>query len=70
MKEKVKDALTRIRPKLSTADVQLVDVENGIVKLKLLLPSCAAPMSKSLLHETVEDLLMDELPEIKEIVVV
>ncbi|MDY6970275.1 MAG: NifU family protein [Spirochaetota bacterium] len=68
MKEKVQEALAKIRTKISNADVALVDVNDGIVKVKLLMSSCGAPMTFDLLHESVEDMLKAEIPEIKEVV--
>jgi len=69
MKEKVKAALDKIRPNLVGGNVILEDVTDFIVKLKLQLPSCGATMTRELLEETVEDLLLAELPEIKQVIV-
>ena len=67
MIERVKQALEKVRPYLSGADVALMDVKDGVVKIKLLLSSCGGTMSDDMLLEIVEDILMAELPEIKEV---
>ena len=70
MKERVQEALVKIRTMISNADVALVDVNDGIVKVELLMSSCGAPMTFDLLQESVEDLLKAEIPEIKEVIAV
>ncbi len=71
MKEKVEQALSKIRPMLQAdgGDVQLVEVTaDGIVKVKLTGACGSCPMSQMTLKNGIEKLLKKEIPEIKEVV--
>lgn len=72
MKEKVEAVLARIRPALQAdgGDVELVDVSEGVVKLKLTGACSGCPMSTMTLRMGIERALRAELPEIKEVVAV
>lgn len=67
MKEQVKKVLDKIRPSLQAdgGDVELVDVENGIVKVKLKGACAGCPMSQMTLKNGIERLLKKEIPEVK-----
>jgi Fe-S cluster biogenesis protein NfuA len=69
MKEQVKQVLDKIRPSLQAdgGDVELVDVENGIVKVKLKGACAGCPMSQMTLKNGIERLLQNEIPEIKSV---
>ena len=71
-KEKVEAVLARIRPALQAdgGDVELVDVSEGVVKLKLTGACSGCPMSTMTLRMGIERALRAELPEIKEVVAV
>lgn len=71
-KEKVEAVLARIRPALQAdgGDVELVDVSEGVVKLKLTGACSSCPMSTMTLRIGIERALRAELPEIKEVVAV
>lgn len=71
MKEKVQDAINRIRPNLQAdgGDVALVDVdENGVVKVKLLGACHGCPMSQMTLKMGIERYLQKEVPGVKQVV--
>jgi len=70
MKEKVTEVLKKIRPSLQAdgGDVELVDVEDGIVKVKLTGACAGCPMSQMTLKMGIERLLKQEIPEVKEVV--
>jgi Fe-S cluster biogenesis protein NfuA len=72
MKEKVEAALNKIRPALRAdgGDVELVDVQDGIVKVKLTGACGGCPMSQMTLKMGIERLLKKEVPDIKEVVAV
>jgi Fe-S cluster biogenesis protein NfuA len=72
MKEKVQEVLDKIRPLLQKdgGDIQLVDVVDGIVRVKLQGACGSCPMSAMTLKMGVERQLKQELPEIKEVVAV
>ena len=71
MKEKVQNALDKIRPNLQAdgGDVELVDVnDTGVVKVKLTGACRGCPMSQMTLKMGIEKFLKQEVPEIKEVV--
>ncbi len=72
MKEKVEAVLARIRPTLQAdgGDVELVDVSEGVVKLRLTGACSGCPMSTMTLRMGIERALRAEIPEIKEVVAV
>jgi len=69
MKEKVKKVLDRIRPSLQAegGDVELVDVADGVVKVRLQGACHGCPMSQLTLKNGIERLLKQEVPEVKEV---
>ena len=69
MKEQVQKVLEKIRPSLQAdgGDVELVDVENGIVKVKLKGACAGCPMSQMTLKNGIERLLKNEIPEVKSV---
>jgi Fe-S cluster biogenesis protein NfuA len=70
MKEKVEVVLNKIRPSLVAdgGNVELVDVEDGIVKVKLVGACAGCPMSQMTLKMGIEKLLKKEIPEVQEVV--
>ena len=72
MREKVEQALDKIRPSLQAdgGDVELVDVENGIVKVRLTGACGGCPMSQMTLKMGIERILKKEIPEVQEVVAV
>jgi len=69
MKEKVQAVMEKIRPMLQAdgGDVELVDVENGIVKVRLTGACKGCPMSQMTLKNGIERLLKKEIPEVKSV---
>ena len=72
MKEKVEAALALIRPALRAdgGDVELVDVEEGVVKLKLTGACASCPVATMTLKQGIERILKEQIPEVKEVVAV
>lgn len=72
MRDKVEKVLNQIRPALVAdgGNVELVDVNDGTVKLKLTGACAGCPMSAMTLKEGIERLLKQEIPEVKEVVAV
>ena len=66
MKEKIEMALADIRPSLQAdgGDVELVDVENGIVRVRLTGACSGCPMSQMTLKQGIETYIKKEVPEI------
>jgi Fe-S cluster biogenesis protein NfuA len=70
LKEKVEASLNKIRPALVAdgGDVELVDVKNGVVKVKLVGHCAGCPMSQMTLKNGIENMLKQEIPEVKQVV--
>lgn len=71
MKERVEEVLDQIRPMLQAdgGDVELVDVsENGVVSVKLTGACGSCPMSTMTLKMGIERNLMEQIPEVKEVI--
>ena len=66
MREKVETALESGRPALQAdgGDVELVDVENGIVKVRLTGACAGCPMSQMTLKQGIESYIKKAIPEI------
>jgi len=70
MKEKVQQALNKVRPALQAdgGDVELVEVgEDGIIKVRLTGACGGCPMSQLTLKMGIERILKKEIPEIKSV---
>ena len=72
MREKVEAALEKVRPVLLAdgGDVQLIDVQDGVVKLKLTGACGGCPMATMTLKGGIEQVLKEQVPEVKEVVAV
>ncbi|HBX23180.1 MAG TPA: NifU family protein [Desulfotomaculum sp.] len=70
MREKVQAALDKVRPALQRdgGDVELVDVTDGVVKVKLTGACGSCPMSTYTLKQGIERTLKQAIPEVKEVV--
>ena len=68
--EKVQAVLNEVRPNLQAdgGDVELVDVKNGIVKIKLTGHCAGCPMSQMTLKNGIERILKQEVPEVKQVI--
>ena len=69
MRERVEEVLKKIRPNLQAdgGDVELVDVVDGIVKVRLTGACGTCPMSTMTLKMGVERILKEQIPEIKRV---
>jgi len=69
LKEKVEKALNDIRPSLQAdgGNVELVDVENDVVKVRLTGACAGCPMSQMTLKHGVEQLVKRNVPEISRV---
>ena len=70
MRDKVEEVLDKIRPSLMRdgGNVELVDVSDGVVKVKLTGACGGCPMSTMTLKMGIERILKQEIPEVKEVV--
>ncbi|ADC49038.1 hypothetical protein with NifU domain [Alkalihalophilus pseudofirmus OF4] len=69
MVEQVQEVLDKLRPFLlrDGGDVELVEVEDGIVKVRLLGACGSCPSSTITLKAGIERALLEEVPGVKEI---
>ena len=70
MRDKVSAVLDKIRPSLQRdgGDVELVEVKNGTVTVKLTGACVGCPMSTLTLQMGIERILKQEIPEIKKVI--
>lgn len=63
MNEKVQEVINRIRPMLQAdgGDVELVDIEGGVVKVRLKGACAGCPMSQMTLKNGIEKVLKEEV---------
>jgi Fe-S cluster biogenesis protein NfuA len=71
-KKQVEDVLAKVRPMLQRdgGDVELVEVEDGIVKVRLVGACGGCPMATLTLKRGIEAKLKEEIPDLKEVVAV
>lgn len=69
MKEKVQEVLNKVRPGLQAdgGDVELVDVVDGVVQVRLQGACAGCPMSQMTLKAGIERAILAEIPEIKSV---
>jgi Fe-S cluster biogenesis protein NfuA len=72
VRDKVQTVLDNIRPSLRAdgGDIELVDVTDGIVSVKLKGACAGCPMSTMTLKNGIERILKQELSDIKEVIAV
>ena len=72
MREKIEAALAEIRPALLAdgGDVQLVDVNEGVVTVRLTGACGGCPLSTMTLRNGIERVIKEQVPEVKEVVAV
>jgi Fe-S cluster biogenesis protein NfuA len=71
MKEKVEEALKKVRPSLQRdgGDIELISVDaDGVVKVRLKGACGSCPMSTMTLKMGVEKFLKEQIPDVKEVV--
>ncbi len=69
LKEKVEAVLEQVRPHLMAdgGDVELVGIEDGIVKLRLLGACGSCPSSTMTLKMGIERILKEKIPEVESV---
>lgn len=70
MEDRVEKVLDKIRPSLVAdgGNVELVEVKDGVVKVRLTGACAGCPMSAMTLKNGIEQILRQEIPEVKEVV--
>ena len=69
IENKVKETLEEIRPKIQAdgGDIELVAIENGVVKVRLKGACVGCPMSALTLKQGVERTIKNKVPEVKSV---
>jgi len=69
MKEKVQKVIEKLRPMLQAdgGDVELVEVDDGVVKVRLQGACAGCPMSQMTLKNGIERMMKQEIPEVKSV---
>lgn len=69
MKEKVQAVIEKVRPMLQAdgGDVELIEVDGTVVKVRLKGACAGCPMSQMTLKNGIERLLKKEIPEIESV---
>ncbi len=72
MREKVEAVLAQIRPQLEAdgGSVELVDVNEGTVSVRLTGACAGCPMATMTLKGGIERILKEQVPEVKEVVAI
>jgi Fe-S cluster biogenesis protein NfuA len=72
MKVKIEKVLDKIRPSLMAdgGNVEFVDYDEGVVKVKLTGACGGCPMSQMTLKMGIERIMKQEIPEVQEVVAV
>ncbi len=67
MKERVEEALEKIRPSLQAdgGDIELVEIDDNIVKVRLQGACSSCPMANITLKNGVERVLKEMVPEVE-----
>ena len=70
MRDKVEEVLNKIRPSLMLdgGNVELIAVNDGVVKVRLTGACGGCPMATLTLKMGIERILKQEIPEVKEVV--
>lgn len=69
MEERVQEILDKLRPYIQRdgGDVELVEIEDGVVRVRLLGACGSCPSSTITLKAGIERAIVEEIPEIKEV---
>ncbi|MBM7646085.1 Fe-S cluster biogenesis protein NfuA [Scopulibacillus daqui] len=69
MREQVEEVLEKLRPFLlrDGGDVELVDIEDGVVRVRLMGACGSCPSSTITLKAGIERALLEEVPGVKEL---
>ena len=72
MREKIEAAINHVRPALQAdgGDVELVEVKDGVVSVRLTGACGGCPMATMTLKNGIERTIREEVPEVKEVVAV
>jgi len=72
MQNRIEEVLNQLRPSLMRdgGNVELVDVSDGVVKVRLTGACGGCPMSALTLKMGIERILKQQIPEVKEVIAI
>lgn len=70
MFHKVERVINKLRPALGVNAVELVEVSNGVVKVRVFFSACHAGIPEDTVVSLLEEQLQEEIPEVKGVVAV
>ncbi|NQT47429.1 MAG: NifU family protein [Chloroflexi bacterium] len=70
MRDRVMNCIDKLIPAFGVNIVELVDVDDGVVKVRLFPSVCSVGIAPDTMLELLEEQIQEEIPEIKEVVVV
>ena len=68
MREKVQKIIDKLKPAFTSTEVTLLSVKDGVVRVQIFAPGCHGGPPKEAALAILEEELMEEMPEIKEII--
>ena len=68
--DRVEKIIDKVRPALGVNIVELVDVSEGVVRVRVIPSACSAGISQETVLILLEEQIKDEMPEIREVVAV
>ena len=70
MRQKIEEAIDRVRPALQAdgGNLELVEVKDGVVSVRLTGACGGCPMATMTLKNGIERIIREEVPEVKEVV--
>ena len=72
MRDKIEAVLAQIRPQLEAdgGSVELVDIDQGTVSVRLTGACAGCPMATMTLKQGIERILKEQVPEVEEVVAI
>lgn len=70
MRDKVERAIAKIRPALGVNIVELVDVMDGVVRVRVIPSACSAGIPPETVVLLLEEQITEDIPEIREVIAV
>lgn len=68
--DRVEKIIDKVRPALGVNIVELVDVSEGVVRVRVIPSACSAGIPQETVVTLLEEQIKDEMPEIREVVAV
>jgi len=70
VRDKVEKSIAKIRPALGVNIIELVDVADGVVTVRVIPSACSAGIPRETVVILLEEQITEDIPEIREVVAV